>query len=143
MHCDLKPSNLLLDTAGGIHVTDFGLAIRPAEDHTSAALLAGTPAFMAPEQVDPCWGPIGPRTDVFGLGAVLYFLLLGTPPHAGSDVAEVLAQVVSGRPVPFPAESREHIPAETLHACRRSLAKQPGDRFATAVDLAEALSPAA
>ena len=76
IHCDLKPSNLLLDDHDQIRITDFGLAVRLATE-APAALLAGTPAFMAPEQVDPCWGAISPRTDVWGLGAVLYALVYG------------------------------------------------------------------
>ena len=76
IHCDLKPSNLLLDNHDQIRITDFGLAVRLATE-APAALLAGTPAFMAPEQVDPCWGAISPRTDVWGLGAVLYALVYG------------------------------------------------------------------
>src|SRR5262245_8788514 len=72
IHCDIKPSNLLVDEAGRIRVTDFGMAVRFSEPRGEEALLAGTPAFMAPEQVDRCWGAISPRADVWGLGAVLY-----------------------------------------------------------------------
>src|SRR5262249_40768306 len=72
IHCDLKPSNLLLDRAGHIHVTDFGLGRSLSGDRQS---VGGTAGFMAPEQVDATWGPISPRTDVHGLGAVLYALL--------------------------------------------------------------------
>jgi serine/threonine protein kinase len=143
IHCDLKPSNLLLDDRGAIRVTDFGLAVRLA-DASLGPPLAGTPAFMAPEQVDACWGPISPRTDVWGLAAVLYFLLFGRPPHAGRSVAEVLGRVVSGQPVEFPSfpSAREQAPVRLIDVCRRGLAKQPGDRCVSAAAFADALESA-
>ena len=122
IHCDLKPSNLLLDQRGRIRVTDFGLAVRLADDEPGR-LMAGTPAFMAPEQVDRCWGPLSPRTDVWGLGAVLYFLLFGQPPHTGENVADVLARVVSGKPVAFP--SQPDCEPALIDLCRRCLQKRP------------------
>jgi RNA polymerase sigma factor (sigma-70 family) len=138
IHCDLKPGNLLLDDQGAIRVTDFGLSVRPAEDSQSGGL-AGTPAFMAPEQVDPCWGSISPRTDVWGLGAVLYFLLFGCAPHQGTGVADTLAKVVAGNPVSFPAK-RKGVPLKLLRICRRALAKPLADRYSTAAALADAIS---
>jgi len=137
IHCDLKPGNLLLDENDTIRVTDFGLAVQLA-DEAPAALLAGTPAFMAPEQVDPCWGPISPRTDVWGLGAVLFFLLYGRPPHSGQSVAATLARVVAGTPVVVPAK-RKGVPRKLVEVCRRCLAKRPEDRFASAEDVANAI----
>jgi eukaryotic-like serine/threonine-protein kinase len=137
IHCDLKPGNLLLDEHEAIRVTDFGLAVRLA-DEALAALLAGTPAFMAPEQVDPCWGPISARTDVWGLGAVLFFLLFGRPPHAGRNVADTLAQVVGGTPVVFPTK-RKGMPRKLLDVCRRCLTKRPEERYASAAEVAAAL----
>ncbi|MCI0359700.1 MAG: sigma-70 family RNA polymerase sigma factor [Planctomycetaceae bacterium] len=137
IHCDLKPANLLLDELGQIRIADFGLAVRLA-DEAPAALLAGTPAFMAPEQVDPCWGPISPRTDVWGLGAVLFYLLFGQPPHRGRSVRDTVAQVVAGTPVVFPAETKE-VPGKLISVCRRCLAKRSEDRYATAAELATAL----
>lgn len=135
IHCDLKPGNLLLDDRGSIRVTDFGLAVRLADSQRGDALLAGTPAFMAPEQVDACWGPISPRTDVWGLGSVLYFMLCGQPPHSGANIAEVLARVVAGTPVVFPSQLSQPL----LGVARRCLAKQPGERFGSAQEVAEAL----
>jgi serine/threonine protein kinase len=137
IHCDLKPGNLLLDTRGAIWVTDFGLALRQA-DEAPAAVLAGTPAFMAPEQVDPCWGAISPRTDVWGLGAVLYYLLYGRPPHQGRDVPDTLAKVVAGTPVKF--SLRMGLPRQAVDVCRRALSKRPAERYATAGELAAALA---
>jgi RNA polymerase sigma factor (sigma-70 family) len=93
IHCDLKPSNLLMADDGRVVVTDFGLARSPIDstpDH-----FAGTPAFLASEQLDTRWGPVGPQTDVYGLGAILYTLLAGRPPRIGT-VRDVLDAVAAG-----------------------------------------------
>lgn len=139
IHCDLKPSNLLLDGVS-IRITDFGLAVRQSDVLTDAALLAGTPAFMAPEQVDPCWGAISPKTDVWGLGAVLYFLLFGRPPHAAADVPSTLASVVSKTPVRFPEDPGGRISQAALSIVRRCLAKRSDDRITSAREVAETLA---
>jgi serine/threonine protein kinase len=136
IHCDLKPANLLLDNAGLVRVTDFGLAVHPVTEPRTN-LLAGTPAFMAPEQVDACWGQISPRTDVYGLGAVLYFLLFGRPPHAGKGMADVLAHVVCGKPVPLPETPL--VSPQLAAVLMRMLAKPPAERFVSAAEVAEAL----
>jgi serine/threonine protein kinase len=138
IHCDLKPSNLLLDEVGRIRVTDFGLARRAFDEQ--ARCLAGTPAFMAPEQVDPCWGEVSARTDVWGLGSILFFLLSGRPPHHGSDVAEVFASVVSGTPVDCAWAEASHVPSTVVDAMRRCLTKSPSDRFSTPGGFADELT---
>jgi RNA polymerase sigma factor (sigma-70 family) len=138
VHCDLKPSNLMLDQTGMVLVTDFGLAVHVA-DARSLHAVAGTPAFMAPEQVDRCWGEISPWTDVWGLGSVLYSLILGRPPHAGENVPDVLAQVVSGKPVTFTSDDKAKLGPELAPLCQRALAKPPAERFASAAELALAL----
>jgi RNA polymerase sigma factor (sigma-70 family) len=138
IHCDLKPGNLLLDEAGQIRLTDFGLAVRLSEGSDSWRL-AGTPAFMAPEQVDLVWGAISPRTDVYGLGAVLYFLLFGRPPLIGLAVADVLSQVVSARPIELPEAASAQIAPALIDAVRRCLAKKPAERFANAAELSGVL----
>ena len=127
VHCDLKPANLLLAKDGNVIVTDFGFA--QTREHGLSSCVAGTPAFMAPEQIDRVWGPIGPRTDVYGLGAVLYFLLTGLPPIVGLHIPNVLADVVSSNEIPSVIKLRPDIPAWLADVCQRSLRKLPSNRF--------------
>src|SRR5262249_36022419 len=103
IHCDLKPANLLLDGDGRIRVTDFGLARSLSEDTPWTAEIEGTAPFMAPEQASRCWGPIDERTDVYGIGAILYTLLTGRPPCVGRRLPEILADVIRAAPVISPA----------------------------------------
>lgn len=130
IHCDLKPGNLLLADDGRIVVSDFGLA------RTSADLLrddiAGTPAFLAPEQLDARWGAISPRTDVYGLGAILYTLLAGHPPRSGL-VPDILNAIAIGRePDSITGDVPDHVRA-FIHIC---LSTQPEVRPASAGQLA-------
>lgn len=138
IHCDLKPSNLLLDEDGQIQVTDFGFAVRESEAR-AGTVLAGTPAFMAPEQVDSTWGQLSPRTDVWGLGGVLYFLLYGVPPHAGADVPTALANVTSNQPVIVPPIESEKNSSALLPLLAHCLAKNPHERLESAGNLSRAL----
>jgi hypothetical protein len=129
IHCDLKPANLLLDPAGGIRVTDFGLARSLSRPAPRSAEIEGTGPFMAPEQVSRSWGPIDRRTDVYGLGAVLYTLLTGRPPHPGRRLPDVLADVVSARPVVSPDALCPGLPGPIVGFCRMCLAKPPDQRY--------------
>jgi tRNA A-37 threonylcarbamoyl transferase component Bud32 len=131
IHCDLKPANLLLDRNGSIRVTDFGLA-RTLSEHTPwTAELEGTAPFMAPEQASRCWGPIDVRTDVYGIGAVLYALLTGRPPWVGRRLPDILAQVISAAPAVPPSSLRPDLPEPVSDLCRKCLAKAPAQRYRT------------
>jgi len=141
IHCDLKPSNLLLDRDRNVRVTDFGLAHSTIDESIQSADIAGTAGYMAPEQVSGYRGPISPRTDVYGLGGVLYALLTGRPPYDGNRIADILAKVVSAQPVRPPSQSRSEIPATLNDICLRCLSKSPDARFATARELRDALGP--
>lgn len=138
VHCDLKPGNLLLDSDGRVRVSDFGLARshRDAAEHR----VAGTAPFMAPEQVSEVWGPIGPRTDVYGLGATLFTLLTGQPPWPGTRRADVLAQVVSAARAQDSRLLRPEIPQALSQICQRCLAKVPNDRYRSVLELDAALA---
>lgn len=139
IHCDWKPSNLLLDADGHVIVTDFGLARDEFSTGTDATVIAGTPAFMAPEQVADCYGQIGPHTDTYGLGAVLYTLLTGRPPVSEVGTVETLAAIVSRQPVTPPDRLRRDIPPMLTRVCTRRLQKRPEARIAHAGALARAL----
>jgi serine/threonine-protein kinase len=140
LHCDLKPSNILMDREGRPHVTDFGLAKRTAEDSSVSATGAvlGTPSYMAPEQASGLRKGLGPATDVYGLGAIFYELLTGEPPFRGDTVMETVVQVLERDPDP-PGELRAQVPKELEMICLKCLEKAPGDRFPTAGALAEQL----
>jgi hypothetical protein len=136
LHRDLKPANALIGRDGAARLVDFGLSVflgQPAPGE-----VAGTLAYMAPEQAAGEADRIDPRTDVYGLGAVLYALLTGRAPHAGASVAQILEAARAGRVTP-PAELRPRLPAAVNAVCLRCLAADPGQRFASATALAEAL----
>lgn len=137
IHCDLKPGNLLLDAAGAVHVTDFGLA-RVLWRSLQRPAAAGTLGFMAPEQIDPAWGPIGPHTDVFGLGAVLFALLTGKPPFVGRTSQETIEQLLNA-PLPSVQLNRPDAGSGVDAICRRCLSPQIGKRYGSATELASAL----
>ncbi|HEX8202199.1 MAG TPA: serine/threonine-protein kinase, partial [Isosphaeraceae bacterium] len=136
LHRDLKPANILRGDDGVARLVDFGLAAGVG----SAALgeLSGTPAYMAPEQARAEPERIGVRTDVFGLGAVLYCLLTGSPPYRGRDAGEILEQARQGRITP-PRALNPRVPRALERICLQALAADPAARQATAAELAAQL----
>jgi eukaryotic-like serine/threonine-protein kinase len=139
VHCDLKPANLLLGPDGKVHLTDFGFARHMDDAAGNDGAIAGTLGFMAPEQVDGCWGTIGPHTDVYGLGATLFALLTGRPPVMGERIADVLTGIVTGTPIPPARSVRDDVSPELETVVARCLAKIPSERFTTAVEVQSAL----
>jgi serine/threonine protein kinase len=143
IHRDLKPVNVLIDRQGRPRVTDFGLAYRPeapaaADRLTQAGQVLGTPSYMSPEQATSKHSAIGPATDVYSLGGILYFLLTGQPPFKGHSVSEVLCQVVM-QPPASPEQVNPQVPAALAAICLRCLEKDPTNRYPTANALAAAL----
>jgi serine/threonine protein kinase len=139
-HQDINPRNVLVDEDGQVCLIDFGLAwYRPAwtegEDRLNTA--SGTPKYLSPEQARGQVDSIGPATDVFGLGAVLYFLLTGMPPYAGQTLNEVLTQAARGA-CDLEALDRPEVPRRLRRVCQQALAVRPADR-PTAHELATAL----
>ncbi len=188
IHRDLKPDNVVLGAFGEVIVLDWGLAKLVKEEsdpHVSTADLPvavtddanpdatrrgralGTPAYMAPEQAEGRIDLIDARTDVYGLGSILFEILTGRPPHSGNDTAELLARIISGEtprargipspPTPLPEAGRGeiHAPLAPLRGeglgvrglpdvprpldavCATAMAKSRSDRYARATDLAE------
>lgn len=136
LHRDLKPANILFDEAELAYVSDFGLAKFEdgAAGLTLSQAMCGTPAYMAPELLHGSAASATTAADIYGLGALLYELLFERPPFAGTSLAGLLKQVSEQTPV-FTAESGARVPRDLEVICRRSLAKDPADRYASARDL--------
>ena len=102
LHRDLKPSNILIDTEGRPHVSDFGLAKRvEAEINlTLSGAILGTPAHMAPEQAAGTRGKLGPTSDVYSLGTILYQMLTGRPPFQAASPVDTVLLVLEQDPLP-------------------------------------------
>lgn len=141
IHCDLKPSNILIDRDGVPQITDFGLARQASRDDsiTTSGAVLGTPSYMAPEQASGEREAIGPATDVHGLGAILYELLAGRPPFRMATTMETVMQAIYCDPIP-PRELRPQVPRELEHICLKCLEKSPKDRYPTAEALSAELA---
>ncbi len=147
-HLDLKPSNILLDGDEDASwasvvpkVSDFGIARLAADEGTTGSRIntgqfAGTPAYMSPEQVRPSEGPVGPATDVYALGTILYELLTGRPPFQANSIAETLEQVCKEDPVP-PHRLNRSIPRDLEVICLKCLEKPAARRYESAEALSE------
>jgi serine/threonine protein kinase len=169
IHRDLKPDNVVLGAYGEVIVLDWGLAKLVDEDlaetrmvsvtteaeadTTHAGGLLGTPAYMAPEQAEGCLHLIDARTDVYALGAILFEILTGHPPHEGIDTAELLRRVIAA-PTPRALDAARLdartssgmklkprdlpvIPAALDAICAKAMAKQRDNRHTTATELAD------
>jgi serine/threonine-protein kinase len=161
VHRDLKPANILLegtdratrDTATGVSpaasrplpsqplpapkISDFGLVKRLEVESglTTTGAIVGTPSYMAPEQAQGRLHQIGPRTDVYGLGTILYEMLTGRPPFRGATVLETLEQVRGHEPVP-PRHLQPRVPRDLETICLKCLRKESVRRYPSALELA-------
>ena len=161
IHRDLKPSNVLLqkplsaDQAETLHsrpsattaisdlipkISDFGLAKHLEADSklTQSGAVIGTPSYMAPEQADGNLQAIGPRTDVYALGAILYETLTGRPPFRGASIVDTLDQVRRLDPVP-PSRLQSKVPRDLEVICLKCLRKEAANRYGSAAELADDL----
>jgi tetratricopeptide (TPR) repeat protein len=157
VHRDLKPANVLLqkDEGGRMKdesdpffgssflpkITDFGVAklLKGGDSgQTPPGAVLGTPSYMAPEQAAGRGTDIGPPTDVYALGAILYETLTGRPPFKSTTVADTLRQVLTQDPVP-PARLQPKVPRDLQTICLKCLEKEPRKRYASALELAEDL----
>jgi serine/threonine-protein kinase len=140
LHRDLKPGNVLLDSAGNARVADFGLAKLLDRDsrQTASEAMLGTPSYMAPEQAAGKAREIGPAADVWALGVILYECLTGQLPFQGTTRQETLQLIQTTAPVP-PARCRADTPLDLDAVCLKCLAKAPAQRYVSAAALAEDL----
>jgi WD40 repeat protein len=163
IHRDLKPANILLAHPGGASgeslpetrgssgngdlgrfatpkISDFGLAkLQDAEvGQTGSGVIVGTPSYMAPEQAKSNDGQIGPATDVYSLGAILYELLTGRPPFKAQTQLETLRQVIANEPLSMSRLDLK-VPRDLETVCQKCLRKEPRQRYGTALELSQDL----
>jgi tRNA A-37 threonylcarbamoyl transferase component Bud32 len=136
LHRDIKPANVIIGDDGQPRLVDFGVAATLASD--SLRGISGTSPYMAPEQARGLVERIDQRTDLFGLGALLYELLTGRPPYRGATDDEVLAAARVGEVTP-PKELNRQVLEPLNELCMRCLARDPDNRFPSATALREAI----
>ena len=142
LHRDVKPENVLLDEQGYLYLMDFGLAGWLQEGYTRLTqdgAVIGTPLYMSPEQAAGVMDQVGPWSDLYSVGVVLYQLLTARLPFEASHSAVLVYQIVHMAPVP-PSRFRPGLNAELEALCLKALAKRPEERFGSGEEMAAALA---
>lgn len=138
IHRDIKPANVLLDAAKNAFVADFGLAMEEELALRGNAALAGTPAYMSPEQLRGEGHRVDGRTDIYSLGVILYVVLTGERPFKASKLSGIVQEVLLVDP-PDPCELRHSVPAELQRICKRAMSRRAVDRYQSAAEMADDL----
>lgn len=141
LHRDLKPSNILIDVHGHPYVCDFGLAkeLDASLSLTGSGAILGTPGYISPEQASPRRGAVGPASDVYALGAVLYHMLTGRPPFQATSAWDTLMMVLEQDPVP-PRVLDPGVDPDLEMIALKCLEKRPDLRYPSATALADDLA---
>jgi serine/threonine-protein kinase len=138
VHRDVKPGNILIGPGERAKVTDFGIAkAAAAATLTRTGMVLGSANYVAPEQARDA--DVGPAADQYSLGCVLFEAVCGRTPYTGPNPVAIATQHVSA-PVPDPRQLQPALPVPAARLIRRALAKEPADRFASAVAMADALA---
>jgi eukaryotic-like serine/threonine-protein kinase len=140
LHRDLKPQNVLIDEHDQPRITDFGLAkiLGDESSLTMSGQVMGSPSYMAPEQAAGRHDQVGPHSDLYALGAILYELLAGRPPFKEPTIMATMQKVMTAEPA-APRSFRSGVPADVETICLKCLEKVPSRRYASAQELADDL----
>ena len=142
IHRDIKPGNILLEKGGRVVVTDFGIAATFDEIDRENGMIVGTPSYMSPEQASGQTDAIGPATDIYSLGVILFEMLTGRMPFTNPSTSALMTEILETN-APKPTSIDPLIPLPLERVCLKAMNKTPSDRPANALEFADSLRYAA